>query len=68
MRRLYILTSTIGLGSMFMIYNKYCRNIYCDMLKIMFIHKINQLEYKCSCTDNIVCSDCWVRNCNKNNF
>jgi len=69
MKRLYILT-TIGLGSLF-ICNRNCKNIYCDMLKIMFNHKIKQLDifkYKCSCTENNICSDCWVRNCNKNNF
>ena len=42
MKRLYILT-TIGLGSLF-ICNRNCKNIYCDMLKIMFSHKLKQLD------------------------
>ncbi len=70
MRKFFIFTS-IGLGAFFTYKINYCENIYCDLLKIMFKLKLKRLanfKYKCSCVENFTCCDCWVRNCNKNNF
>lgn len=69
MRRLCLFT-TLGLSSL-LFYKMNCKNVYCDIFKIMVDHKLKQLDvlrYRCSCTEDIMCYDCWVRDCNKINY